>query len=192
MAINAPATQDPASALRTSIKISARTLLILGIVFVVLGFLAIILPVVASFVVTSFVGWLLVIGGVLYGYHAFGIRDGWNIAATLLLSLLTLASGVILLIFPIAGVITLTMFLAAYFIAAGILKAIYALQHRGTPSWGWALVSGVISIALGAIIWSGFPGTALWALGVIIGIDLIFYGWALIFLYSTLKRVAAA
>ena len=110
--------------LQTSIKISPRTLLILGIVFVVLGFLAIILPVVASFVVTSFVGWLLVIGGVLYGYHAFGIRDGWNIAATLLLALLTLASGIILLIFPIAGVITLTMFLAAYFVAAGILKAI--------------------------------------------------------------------
>jgi uncharacterized membrane protein HdeD (DUF308 family) len=190
MAINTPATQDPASALRTSIKISPRTLLILGIVFLVLGFLAIILPVVASFVVTSFVGWLLFIGGVLYGYHAFGIRDGWNIAATLLLALLTLASGIILLIVPFAGVITLTMFLAAYFIAAGILKSIHALQHRGSPRWGWALVSGLISIALGAIIWSGFPDTALWALGVIIGIDLIFYGWALIFLYSTLKRVA--
>jgi uncharacterized membrane protein HdeD (DUF308 family) len=96
------------------------------------------------------------------------------------------------LIFPLAGVITLTMFLAAYFVAAGILKAIHALQHRGTSGWGWALVSGLISIALGILIWSGFPGTALWALGVIIGIDLIFYGWALIFLYSTLKRIAAA
>lgn len=192
MAINTPATQDLVGMLRTSIKISPRTLLILGIVFVVLGFLAIILPVVASFVVTSFVGWLLVIGGVLYGYHAFGIRNGWNTAATVLLALLTLASGIILLIFPLAGVITLTMFLAAYFVAAGILKAIHALQHRATSGWGWALVSGLISIALGILIWSGFPGTALWALGVIIGIDLIFYGWALIFLYSTLKRIAAA
>jgi uncharacterized membrane protein HdeD (DUF308 family) len=104
----------------------------------------------------------------------------------------TLASGIILLIFPLAGVITLTMFLAAYFVAAGILKAIYALQHRGMSGWGWALGSGLISIALGVLIWSGFPGTALWALGLIVGIDLIFYGWALIFLYSTLKRVAAA
>jgi uncharacterized membrane protein HdeD (DUF308 family) len=192
MAVNTSATQDPVGMLRTSVKISPRTLLILGIVFVVLGFLAIILPVVASFVVNSFVGWLLIIGGVLYGYHAFGIRDGWNIAATVLLALLTLASGIILLIFPLAGVITLTMFLAAYFVAAGILKAIYALQHRGMSGWGWALVSGLISIAFGVLIWSGFPGTALWALGVIVGIDLIFYGWALIFLYSTLKRVAAA
>jgi uncharacterized membrane protein HdeD (DUF308 family) len=192
MAINPPATQDPIAVLRTSIKISPRTLLILGIVFVVLGFLAIVLPGIASFVVTSFVGWLLVIGGVLYGYHAFGMRDGWNIAATVLLALLTLASGLILLIFPLAGVITLTVFLAAYFIAAGILKAIYAFLHRRSPGWGWALGSGVISIALGLLIASGLPGTALWALGVIFGIDLIFYGWALIFLQSKMKQAAAA
>jgi uncharacterized membrane protein HdeD (DUF308 family) len=115
------------------------------------------------------------------------MRGGRNIAATLLLAILTLASGIILLVFPLAGLITLTMFLAAYFIAAGILKVIHALQRRGIPGWGWALVSGLISIALGVLIWSGFPGTALWVLGVIIGIDLIFYGWALIFLQSTLK-----
>lgn len=187
MAINTPVTQDPVGTLRGEIKISPRALLILGIIFVVLGFLAILLPVVASFVVTTFVGWLLVIGGVLYGYHAFGMRGGRNIAATLLLAILTLASGIILLVFPLAGLITLTMFLAAYFIAAGILKVIHALQRRGIPGWGWALVSGLISIALGVLIWSGFPGTALWVLGVIIGIDLIFYGWALIFLQSTLK-----
>jgi uncharacterized membrane protein HdeD (DUF308 family) len=191
MAINTSATQDPVDMLRTSVKISPRTLLILGTVFIVLGFLAIILPVIASFVVTSFIGWLLVIGGVLYGYHAFGMRGGWNIAATLLLALLTLASGIILLIFPLVGVITLTMFLAAYFIAAGILKTIYALQHRATAGGGWALASGLISIALGLLIASGLPGTALWALGVIFGVDLIFYGWALIFLQSKMKEAAA-
>jgi uncharacterized membrane protein HdeD (DUF308 family) len=191
MAINTSATQDPVDMLRTSVKISPRTLLILGIVFAVLGFLAIILPVISSFVVTSFIGWLLVIGGVLYGYHAFGMRGGWNIAATLLLALLSLASGIILLIFPLAGVITLTMFLAAYLIAAGILKTIYALQHRTTSGWGWALVSGLISIALGLLIASGLPGTALWALGVIFGVDLILYGWALIFLQSKMKEAAA-
>jgi uncharacterized membrane protein HdeD (DUF308 family) len=192
MAINTSATQDPVDMLRTSVKISPRTLLILGIVFVVLGFLAIILPVIASFVVTSFIGWLLVIGGVLYGYHAFRMRGGWNIAATLLLAVLTLASGIILLILPLAGMITLTMFLAAYFIVAGILKAIYAFQHRRSLGWGWALVSGLISIALGLLIASGLPGTALWALGVIFGVDLIFYGWALIFLQSKMKQAAAA
>jgi uncharacterized membrane protein HdeD (DUF308 family) len=95
-----------------------------GIVFIVLGFLAIVLPVIASPVVTSFIGWLLIVGGILYGYHAFGMRGGWNIAATVALALLTLASGIILLIFPLAGMITLTMFLTAYFIAAGIQKAI--------------------------------------------------------------------
>lgn len=79
------------------------------------------------------------------------------------------------------------MFLTAYFIAAGILKAVHALQHRGIVGWGWALVSGLISVLLGVLIWSGFPGTALWALGLIVGIDLIFYGWALISLHSLLK-----
>jgi uncharacterized membrane protein HdeD (DUF308 family) len=191
MATNTAAAEEPAGVFPRDIKISPRTLLILGIVFIVLGFLAIVLPVIASFVVTSFIGWLLIVGGILYGYHAFGMRGGWNIAATVALALLTLASGIILLIFPLAGMITLTMFLAAYFIAAGILKAIYAFQHRRSPGWGWALVSGLISIALGLLIASGLPGTALWALGVIFGVDLILYGWALIFLQSKMKQAAA-
>lgn len=83
MAIDARISGARLDALRTSLKVSPRTLLILGIVFVVLGFVAILLPVLASFVVTSFIGWLLVMGGILYGYSAFGMRGGWNVAATL-------------------------------------------------------------------------------------------------------------
>ena len=148
----------------------------LGIALLVLGVLAIILPPLASLATTVVIGWLLVVGGLVQGYHA--IRNprwagrGWAIVA----AVVYLIAGALVVAFPLTGTAVLTLILAAFFVASGILKIIRAVQHRRMPAWGWVLFDGILSLVLGALIWIGWPSTAVWALGLLVGIDLVFGG----------------
>jgi uncharacterized membrane protein HdeD (DUF308 family) len=152
----------------------------LGIVFLLLGALAIALPFAASLVSTLVLGWILVIGGLAQGFHAIANRKwghaGWAFASAVLMVI----AGGLLIANPITGTLTLTMVLAAWFVASGILKIVRALQHRSLPSWGWLLFDGIVSLLLGGMIWAHWPSTAAWALGLLIGIDLIFGGTSML------------
>ena len=90
--------------------------------------------------------------------------------------------GVVLLFWPISGTISLTLVLIAFFIVEGIVSIMYAIEHRNqlTGQWGWMLLSGIIDLILAAIIFAGLPGTAVWALGLLVGINMLFGGAALI------------
>ncbi len=178
----------PINALHDGLRTTSRTLLIAGIALIVLGTIAIILPEVASLVVVTFVGWMLILTGVAELYLAFQVHGGWKIAGALLTGALSLFAGIYLLAFPLAGVVTLTLFMAAYFLATGVIKAIAAFQLRPVPGWGWALFSAASSIVLGLVVFSDWPGTAAWALGLIVGIDLLFFGWALLGLRSAVHK----
>ena len=105
-----------------------------------LGTVAIILPEVASLVVVTFVGWMLILTGVAELYLAFQVHGGWRIAGALLTGALSLFAGFYLLAFPLAGVVTLTLFMAAYFVATGVIKAIAAFQLRPVPRLGLGAV----------------------------------------------------
>lgn len=177
-----------AATLQDGLKATSRTLLIAGIALIVLGSIAIILPEVASLVVVTFVGWMLILTGVAELYLAFQVHGGWRIAGALLTGALSLFAGFYLLAFPLAGVVTLTLFMAAYFLATGVIKAIAAFQLRPVPGWGWALFSAASSIVLGLVVFSDWPGTAAWALGLIVGIDLLFFGWALLGIRTAVHR----
>jgi uncharacterized membrane protein HdeD (DUF308 family) len=86
------------------------------------------------------------------------------------------------LIYPLRGVLTLTLVLATFFLAEGAAKIMMAVQLRSTPKWGWLLVSGLLALLLGVLIWVEFPSTAAWVLGVLLGIDLLFSGVVLVML----------
>ncbi|MBI1211383.1 MAG: HdeD family acid-resistance protein [Alphaproteobacteria bacterium] len=156
--------------------------LIEGIVLVVLGSAAIVAPMIASVAIAIFVGWLLLIGGAtslvttLVGYRAPGFW--W----ALLSAILGIAAGALLIWSPIAGVFSLTFLLAAYFLADGFASIMFAIDHRRSSSraWYWLLAGGVFDLLLAGVIIAGLPGTAAWAIGLIVGIDLIFGGWALL------------
>lgn len=165
-----------------------------GIVLVLLGMLAILAPALASLAATVLFGWILLLSGAVgliatvRARHAPGF--GWSLAS----ALLGLAAGVVLLGWPVQGMFSLTTVLIAFLIIEGIVSILYALEHRkGLSSrWGWMLASGVIDLALGGILFAGLPGTAVWALGVLIGVNLIFGGWALIAMALAARSSATA
>ena len=96
--------------------------------------------------------------------------------------MLAIAAGIVLLAWPISGAVSLTLLLIVFFTIEGVLSIMYALEHKKELSgrWGWMLTSGIIDLVLAAIILAGLPGTAAWALGLLVGINMLFGGTAMI------------
>lgn len=173
-----------------AVQDNKRWFMILGIILVVVGFAAILFPFVSSLSATLFVGWLLVIGGVIQIFHAFKVQGWGGFLWELLIGLLETAAGIVLLVFPIAGVIALTVFLAAMFLAEGLLRIIFAVRIKPHTGWGWMLAGGILSAAVGVLLWMELPGSAVWALGLLVGINFLMAGWTLIMLASGAGRMA--
>lgn len=153
-----------------------------GIVLVILGLAAILLPKAATFAATVFIGWLLLLSGIIGLISTIRARRAPGFGWSLLSAVLGIGAGVLLLIWPLSGAFSLTAILIFFLIAEGVISVFYALEHRKGFSgrWGWMLASGIVDILLGLILLAGLPGTALWALGLLLGINLIFGGVALI------------
>jgi uncharacterized membrane protein HdeD (DUF308 family) len=147
---------------------------------------AIVYSVIATLVSVIFLAWLLIFAGVLEGAYAIRHRERGHLVLYLLEALLAIVVGGLLLQSPVRGAITLTLLLAAYFVISGVFRIVGALALR-LPHWGWLLVSGVINLGLGIIVWGGWPVTGLWVLGLFIGINLLFNGWARVMLAVALK-----
>jgi uncharacterized membrane protein HdeD (DUF308 family) len=156
--------------------------LIEGITLLVLGTLAIIVPPLATIAVDIFIGWLFLISGVAGLITTFGTRHAPGFWWSLLSALLAIAAGLVLLTWPVSGASSLTLLLIVFFFIEGIATIMYALEHKAelTGRWGWMMASGIIDLILGAIILLGLPGTAAWALGLLVGINMLFGGAALI------------
>jgi uncharacterized membrane protein HdeD (DUF308 family) len=156
--------------------------LIEGIVLLVLGIAAILVPIVATIAFTILIGWLFLISGVVGLITTFWMRHAPGFWWSLLSAVVGIIAGVLLLRWPITGSLSLTLLLASFFIVEGAASIMYAIEHRNQLSgrWGWMLVSGIVDLVLAGIIIAGLPGTALWALGLLVGINMIFGGVAMI------------
>jgi uncharacterized membrane protein HdeD (DUF308 family) len=170
------------SAIAQSIREHWVLFLIEGIVLVVLGILAILVPPLATITFTLFLGWLFLISGIMGLITTFWARHSPGFWWSLLSAVLAIAAGIVLLIEPLRGAITLTLLLIVFFIIEGVLSIMYAFEHKKELSgrWGWMLASGIIDLILAGIILIGLPGTAAWALGLLVGINMLFGGSALI------------
>jgi uncharacterized membrane protein HdeD (DUF308 family) len=153
-----------------------------GIVLVLLGFAAIVLPVVATLAFTLVIGWLFLIAGGVGLVTTFWMRNAPGFWWALLSAAIALAAGVVLILWPISGTLSLTLVLIAFFAVEGIATLMYAFEHKAQLSgrWGWMLASGVVDLILAGIIFAGLPGTAAWALGLLVGINMLFGGTAMI------------
>ncbi len=153
-----------------------------GIVLVLLGFAAIVVPVVATLAFTLVIGWLFLISGGVGLVTTFWMRNAPGFWWALVSAAIALAAGVILILWPINGVLSLTLVLIAFFVVEGIATLMYAFEHRAQLSgrWGWMLASGIVDLILAGIIFAGLPGTAAWALGLLVGINMLFGGTAMI------------
>jgi uncharacterized membrane protein HdeD (DUF308 family) len=159
-----------------------KLFLIEGIVLVVLGVLAIVIPPIATLAVTILIGWLFLISGVAGLITTFMARGAPGFWWSLLSAVLGIAAGIVLLVWPLGGVLTLTLILIAFFIIEGVASIMYALEHKAELSgqWAWMLVSGIIDLVLAVLIWAGLPSSASWAIGLLVGINMVFGGSALI------------
>jgi uncharacterized membrane protein HdeD (DUF308 family) len=156
--------------------------LVEGILLVVLGIAAIVLPPIATIAFTIIIGWLFLISGIAGLITTFWMRHAPGFWWSLVSAIIGIAAGVVLLAWPLSGVLSLTLVLIAFFVVEGIVTIMYAIDHRNQLSgrWGWMLVSGIVDLILAGIIFAGLPGTAAWALGLLVGINLLFGGTALI------------
>jgi len=153
-----------------------------GIALVILGILAITAPTIASVAATVFFGWILLLSGVIGLIATLRARAAPGFGWSLLSALVGVVAGVLLLGWPLPGALSLTAVLIAFLLVEGGVSIMYALEHRNAPSgrWGWMLASGILDVFLGLLLLIGLPGTALWALGLLVGINMLFGGWALI------------
>ncbi len=189
-----PAT-DPSrlqAAVATAIREHATLFLIEGIILVVLGAVAILLPPFATLAVTIIIGWILLASGLMGWITTLGARHAPGFWWSLVSALLATVAGLILLLSPAGGAVSLTLLLIAFFAIEGAASIMYALEHRRQLSgrWEWMLISGLIDLALACIILAGLPGSAAWALGVLVGVNMIFGGAALIAIALHARRSA--
>ena len=170
------------SEMRAAVREHWKAFLIEGILLVILGLAAMIVPPLASLAITIFLGWMFLIGGIgglIVTYWARHMPGFWW---SLISAALAVLAGGILLARPVQGVLTLTIVVSAYFLAEGVTTIMYALEHRRELSgrWSWLLVSGVVDIAIAFMVITGLPSSAEWAIGVLVGINLLFGGATLI------------
>src|SRR5215218_6988822 len=156
--------------------------LIQGILLIAAGMLAIIYPVISSAAVVILLGWLLIISGVVQGLSLIGAGQVPHFWLQLISVILALLIGFLFLRDPAQGLATITLLLIVFFMIEGISKVVFALTIRPFPNWGWVLASGLVGILMALILWASLPVTALWLVGVLLGINLISVGAAIAYL----------
>ena len=169
-----------------------RWLVISGVLSILAGAAAIAVPAVASVTIAVFIGWVLVFAGVVMGMHAFSLRDSGSVALRALDALLALVVGIYLIAFPLSGTVTLTLLLAVWFFGMGALGLIAAWRMRGRPGTGIVGLSGAMSVVLGVLIAADLPSSANWAIGLLVGINLILWGVRALMAAGLLKSAVEA
>jgi uncharacterized membrane protein HdeD (DUF308 family) len=177
---------------RDALRKARMWLVVTGAISLITGALAIIVPIVATITTAIFIGWLLIIVGTVMGVQAVSQRAAGRFAWRMFDALLTFVVGVLLVVLPLSGAIGLTLLLAAWFVATGALMAAAAWQSRGQPGNGLVAINAVASLLLGVLITIDFPSSAAWAIGLLVGIHLVFWGVRALFAAWLLKRAVPA
>lgn len=166
-------------------------LLALGIVELLLGAIGLSVVWLVTLVSVLFFAWLLVLNGVMHLVRAFRTRGWEGVALHLLIGILQGAVGVLLLLRPEAGAVSLTLVLAALFLVSGLFRIAFALSVR-FAGWGWQVLAGLVTFVLGLLVAAGWPASSVWVIGTFISIDLIFAGWSFIMIAWAVRRLPAA
>ena len=194
MSMNRPGDASQLQSLGSTLREHWVLFLVEGIVLLGLGFLAILLPPLATLGITILLGWLFLISGVTGLIASFWARQAPGFWWSLVSAVLGIGAGLVLLVSPGSGALSLTLILIVFFVIEGVASVMYALDHRQqlTGSWGWMLVSGIIDLFLAAMVFAGLPGSAAWAIGLLVGINMIFGGSALVAMALAARKGGAA
>lgn len=163
----------------------------LSVLMIVAGILAIVVPPAAGIAVAILVAWLLVFSGVAHLVFAWFTRTTGGFIWELLVGVLYIIVGGYLLLHPVAGLATLTLALAIYLFAEGVLEFILSFRLRPMPGWGWLLFDGVITLILAVLIWRTWPSSTEWVIGTLVGISMLFSGITRLMLSLTARSVTS-
>jgi uncharacterized membrane protein HdeD (DUF308 family) len=161
-----------------------------GVLIAVLGLLAILAPLFTGLALSVALGILLVAGSLGHVAHAFSAR-GWSGSLwEIVLAVVYAVAGVSLVVNPLVGLTTLTILLIAYLFVSGLAEIVMGFTTRSSPNWGWLVASGALSLLVAGLLWAGFPTTALWAVGLLVGISLLSTGISLARLANTGRKAS--
>jgi len=161
---------------------------LMGVLFIVLGLVAIGEPLVAGLAVAVLAGWLLLAGGIVHAVSAFRAGGAKSVIWHALLAVLYLAGGVYFVTHPLLGLGTLTLFLSVILLVEGVVWVVAYFQLRSNI---WMLLNGVITLVLGLMIWAGWPSTSVWAIGTLLGVNLLMTGFSILFAGAAVRRLTA-
>jgi len=164
---------------REGLRRTWKALMAVGVLAIVIGCVAILVPAVASVGTAIFIGWILVIAGAFMVAGAFMAHSVGSVILRLIWALLTVLVGLWLIVEPHNGTLTLTLILGIYFLFMGLTRIAVAFAGRGQRGAGLVGLSGVCGLLIGILVLAKFPSSADWAIGLLVGIDLIFAGWTL-------------
>jgi uncharacterized membrane protein HdeD (DUF308 family) len=165
-----------------------RWFIALGVTLLVLGGLGLLMVGPLSLASTLTIGVLFLVGGVVQALHAFRFQGWRSTASHAAGAVLYVVAGLLLLAQPLFGLVTITLFLGAIILAAGVMRIVIGFQHRGEQGWTWLLLSGVVGVLLGLLILSGLPGNAIWVLGLFVALELLMAGWSMVMMGVALRR----
>lgn len=169
-------------AMRQAVKRHSLWYLIQGVLLVVAGLLAIIYPVISSVAVVVLLGWLLILSGIVQGFGLIGAGQVPHFWLQLISVILAVLIGFLFLRDPEQGLVTVTLLLIVFFMIEGMSKVVFALTIRPFPNWGWVLASGLVGIALSIILLVSMPVTAMWLIGLLLGLQLVSVGASIAYL----------
>lgn len=164
---------------REGLARSWKALMGVGVAAIFIGCVAILVPAVAAVGTAIFIGWILLVVGAFLVAAAFSAHSVGTVVWRLLWAVLTVIVGVWLIVEPHNGTLTLTLVLGIYFLLMGITRITVAFLGRGQPNAGLVGLSGIAGLLIGILVLAKFPSSADWAIGLLVGIDLIFAGWTL-------------
>jgi len=179
------------SSLGTIAKQSVGWSIGLSILLIVAGILAIVMPPAAGIAVLVIVAWLLMFSGAVHLVFAWHTRTAGGMIWELLLGILYIFVGIYVLLHPVAGLATLTLFLAVYLFLEGVLELVLSFRLRPLPGSNWLLLDGIITLILAILIWRSWPSSTEWVIGTLVGISMLFSGAARLSLSLAARRVVA-
>ena len=165
---------------REGLRRGWKMLMAVGVLAILVGCVAILVPAVASVATAVFIGWILVVAGAFLIAGAFAAHTIGSLVLRLFWALLTVVVGLWLIVEPDNGTLTLTLVLGLYFLFMGITRIAVAFAARGQQGAGLVGLSGIAGLLIGILVLAKFPSSADWAIGLLVGIDLIFAGWTLV------------
>ena len=171
----------------TDTKKNTNWSVVISVLLIVLGIIAIAAPAISTIFAET---WFAVILGSAGGaklFYAFQNRGSRGFIWQVLLGILYIATALMLIAYPLTGVLTLTLLLAGFLLTEGVLELIFAYQLRSQPNWTWVLGDGIITLLLGGMIWFQWPFDARWLLGTLVGASILFTGVSRLMLSLNLR-----